>query len=217
MNAEKAKTPVTPEKAILLDKILRIFGYSLALSAVGAWLGQFIPKSLFIPLFILELIVLIALALSEKKERGYPLLILFTLLSGMTLYPLFAVYLNVLGKEVLVGALVVTAIIFFVLGTIGYRLNKDLSGWGMGLFVALLIFLGISIIVVFLPYNSLLEIFVASAGIILFSMYTVYDFNQIKQRTFTEDEVPSIVVSLYLDFLNLFLDVIRMLAALVSD
>ena len=52
-------------------------------------------------------------------------------------------------------------------------------------------------------------------GAIIFSLYIVYDVHEISKRL-SPDEYISAAISLYLDIINLFLHILRVLASLQS-
>ena len=46
-------------------------------------------------------------------------------------------------------------------------------------------------------------------GTVVFSLYIMYDFNRMKNMDFTDEAVPLLALNLYLDFINLFLNLLR--------
>ncbi|RBN36456.1 hypothetical protein DMN50_35435, partial [Priestia megaterium] len=54
-------------------------------------------------------------------------------------------------------------------------------------------------------------------GTIVFSLYVLYDFNKMKHGEITEELVPILALSLYLDFINLFINLLRFFGILGSD
>jgi FtsH-binding integral membrane protein len=44
----------------------------------------------------------------------------------------------------------------------------------------------------------------------------LYDISRMKQAAFTEDDVPAAVFDLYLNFINIFLDILRILSFFTS-
>jgi FtsH-binding integral membrane protein len=67
----------------------------------------------------------------------------------------------------------------------------------------------VSIFSIFVPFSSGLTLILSIAGVLLFSLYTIYDFNKIRHQNITEEDVPFVAIGLYLDFLNLFLNILR--------
>lgn len=64
---------------------------------------------------------------------------------------------------------------------------------------------------VFIPFSSTLNLIFAMLGTLLFSGYIVYDTYLINNRL-SPDEYIMGSISLYLDFINLFLNILRLLS-----
>ena len=62
----------------------------------------------------------------------------------------------------------------------------------------------------FIPYKSTFHLFIAIGSAILFSAYIVFDTQQILKRLSPEEYIIA-SVELYLDLLNLFLAILRIL------
>ena len=62
----------------------------------------------------------------------------------------------------------------------------------------------------FLPFNSTFDLIYAIGGTLIFSGYIVYDTFLINSRL-SPDEYILGAISLYLDFVNLFLSILRLL------
>lgn len=217
MNSIMFDDQMVQDNSKILTKVLRVFGYSLVVSAIGAYCGQFIPPVLYVPLIIAEFIILLIALFVRKKKVGYFMMYLFTFVSGMTMYPILVHYLNLLSGEMVAGIFLATAILFTLLGTIGYRIEKDLHGLGKYLLIALIALVIVSLMAIFIPFGSMGIFLLSVAGVIIFSLYVVYDFNQIKHGVWTERDIPMLVLNIYLDFLNLFLDLLRIVGILSSN
>ena len=63
---------------------------------------------------------------------------------------------------------------------------------------------------VFVPFSSTMSLIYAIGGTLLFSGYVVYDTYLINCRL-SPDEYIMGAISLYLDFINLFLNILRLL------
>ena len=89
----------------------------------------------------------------------------------------------------------------FVITQLGVRLGPKV---GLGLFTALLLFLLLLIFNIFA--GNILNKILASIGILLFSMYIIYDTNKILQRDYKGDFIAA-SIDYYLDFINLFTNI----------
>lgn len=66
---------------------------------------------------------------------------------------------------------------------------------------------------IFIPFSSTFSLIYAIGGTLLFSGYIVYDTYLINRRL-SPDEYIMGAISLYLDFVNLFLSILRLLSSL---
>ena len=107
-----------------------------------------------------------------------------------------------------------TAALFGILAFIGKNTTKDLSKFGTILIVALAIGLVLTIINIFIG-NSMLDIILDWAILFIFFGLTVYDTQKIirmHEAGFVEDEKLYVygAMELYLDFINIFLRILRL-------
>jgi FtsH-binding integral membrane protein len=119
-----------------------------------------------------------------------------------------------MGGELVLAIFISTAVVFAAYGFIGYRLTKDLGGWANYLFVGVLGLIVVSVFGIFIPFSNVTTMLISMAGVLIFSLYTIYDFNQIRHRKMDDRDIPFVAIGLYLDFLNLFLNLLRLVNAL---
>lgn len=140
--------------------------------------------------------------------------IAYSVLNGATLSVIFLVYdLGSIGTTFLV-----TAGMFGAMSLYGYITGRDLSSWGNLLTMALVGVVIASLVNLFLKSDALMWI-ISYVGILLFVGLTAYDTQQIKQMIYSDAEVDETMqkfallgaLSLYLDFINLFLYLLRLL------
>ena len=187
-------------------------------SAIVAWYtyssGLFVDivlEGYFNLLLILELVVVLVFSLLFRKMSPTVVGILYfvyAMINGVTLSVIFAVF----DLSSIISLFVVSALIYGVLGLIGYKTNKDLSSWRTYLSVFLIAGIVLSIINLFMK-NSAFELFLDWAILILFFGITIYDINKIKlleQDTNLVSEKLHIycAMQLYLDFINIFLRIL---------
>jgi uncharacterized protein len=139
----------------------------------------------------------------------------FAAIYGISLSPILLVYT---GADV-AQAFFVTAATFGTMSLYGYTTSRDLSGWGSFLFMGLI---GIFIaLIVNLFLNSAAMTFVVSViGVVVFTGLTAYDTQAIKSiysasddGTITGKKAVYGALQLYLDFINLFLFILRLLGS----
>ena len=207
----------TESSRYALPKILRAFPLSLAISLLGFITGNFVPPAIFLPLMILELVMLIAaFFVRRRKMLSYGFLYTFTFISGITLYPVVTSYLITIGAKPVLMSLTATITIFGGLSLYASTTKRDFSFLGGFLTAALLALIVIGIFNLFSPLSSTATLIYSFIGILVFSGYIIFDVNRIKQHGLSDEEVPLMALNLYLDFVNLFLYILRFIGVLSS-
>jgi uncharacterized protein len=160
-------------------------------------------------------IVIFMSARIQKSSLGTLLFafILFSVCMGASISYIFAVY----EMPHIYSTFFISAATFGAMALVGYTTKTDLTGMGKFLMMAL-IGLVIAIIVSwFTPYSSTLTYVINCAGVLIFTGLTAYDTQKIKMMgmqlgTHSEMAQKMIIMgalTLYLDFINLFLFMLR--------
>lgn len=200
-----------------LPAVLRAFALSLGIATVGTLVGNFIPASLFLPLAILEVVMLvIAFFLRRGKSMSYSFLYAFTFISGITTYPIVSHYISTIGANVVIMALGTTTVVFAGLAIYATTTKRDLSFLGGMLMAALLALIVISIYNIFWPIGTTAMLVYSFIGVLVFSGYVLFDFNRMKHYGASAEQVPLMALNLYLDFVNLFINILRIFGILSS-
>lgn len=163
--------------------------------------------------------VILVMVLSARIEKISPmsakiLFFVYSILNGLV----FSMIGLAVGDIFLIGyTLAITIVMFGLLAIYGYTTKEDLSNYGGYLKIGLLTLLIVSILNIFLKAPMLYWI-VSIGGVVVFSALTVYDVNKIKQLAYRiSDGDPEMVeklgiigaLELYLDFINIFLYLLR--------
>jgi FtsH-binding integral membrane protein len=200
-----------------LPSVMRTFALSLAIALIGMVSGVFVPPALFLPLVIIEVLMLIGVFfLRKSKAVSYSFLYAFTFISGITLYPVIAHYVATAGANIVLMALGTTTVVFSGLAVYASQTKRDLSFLGGMLMAALLALITISIFNIFWPLGSTAMLVYSFIGILVFSGYVLFDINRMKHHGVSAEEVPLMALNLYLDFINLFLYILRFFGVLSS-
>jgi FtsH-binding integral membrane protein len=167
----------------------------------------FVSPGLMLVLFIAE-IALIFFAMAVRRKPGLNLVALFafTTVSGLTLGPVMLVY----NAAVIQEALVLTVLIFGGLTFYVMASKKDFSFLGGFLITGLIVVLVGSLLNAFFFQSPAGEFIIAAGGVLLFSGFILYDTSNILRHYDVED-YTSATLALYLDILNLFLFLLRLL------
>jgi FtsH-binding integral membrane protein len=108
-------------------------------------------------------------------------------------------------------SIIISVGLFVVLSIVGYILvyfNINIASWGLYLFAALIVLLLVQIIGFFIPYESAFHKIIIIVGLLLFSVYVVYDTNKILMTNITN--VFLAALNFYLDFINLFIRILSL-------
>lgn len=197
----------------------QLFAASLLAATAGAFvgvssLGDMISQY-YIGFVILEFVLLFGLIFAKSKP-GLNLILLFgfTFVTGLTLTPILSRTLGLPGgANIIAQAFLLTTAIFGVMSIFALRTKKDLANMGKMLFISLIVVVIGSLINLFLG-NPILQVVIAGAGAILFSLFIAYDTQNIVQGLY--DSPITAAVNLYLDFLNLFISLLQILGIFSS-
>ncbi len=122
-----------------MPSVIRTFALSLAIAFLGTMAGVFVPPSLFLPLAILEFVmIMIAVFFRRKKAISYTFLYLFTFISGITLFPIVSYYAATAGANVVMMAFGSTTIVFTGVAIYATKSKRNFSFLGGFLLAALL-------------------------------------------------------------------------------
>lgn len=180
------------------------------LTAVGLFIGTMLPPSIILPISIITIILLIVVIFVRNVRLANSIMYAIPLLVGITLFWTTQFYMNELGSTLVFSVFVGTIVIFILLGFVGMHI-KDISGIGGYLFGALIVIIVFSVLFIFIPVGNTASLLLAGATILVFTLYTVYDFNQIRHNHVGEDQVVGVALSLYLDFINLFRNILEII------
>ena len=87
----------------------------------------------------------------------------------------------------------------------------DFNFLGPFLFAGVMGLITTSFVQIFLPFSANFDLFVASFSVLIFSGFVLYDTQQIMRRLSVDEAILG-SLSLYLDFLNLFLSILRVVS-----
>ncbi|PPQ93189.1 hypothetical protein CVT25_007946 [Psilocybe cyanescens] len=195
--------------------------YTILLCQIGATtvLGGLIsqsPSTIFwvqshVWVFYVTLIgTLVNLGLLYWKRHSHPwnlvLLSTFTLMEASTLGVAISFYQTTLVLQ----ALLITTGVFLGLTLFTLQSKYEFDGMAPFLFGGLMALCMTGLVGIFIPFSRTMDLIMAIGGCLIFSGYIVYD-TYIINRRLSPDEYIMGSISLYLDFINLFLNILRLL------
>jgi FtsH-binding integral membrane protein len=217
--------PQTQEKVIiaqnsLVRQVYAWMGAGLLLTALLALATVSSPemlkaivgnRMLFYGLMLGELGLVFTLSGAIERLSATTATLLFlgySALNGVTLSVIFLVY----TADSIASTFVISAGMFGAMSAYGYMTRRDLTSWGSFLFMGLIGVVIASLVNIFLQSNAVSWI-VSGIGVLVFTGLTAFDTWKIKALAANgaEGRKPAIMgaLTLYLDFINLFLMLLR--------
>ncbi|MBG0777565.1 MAG: Bax inhibitor-1/YccA family protein [Desulfovibrionaceae bacterium] len=199
----------------------------LGLTAVAAFFAATSPavqqvifanQGVFFGLIIAELVLVVAVSAAINRisaSTATGLFLAYSALNGLTLSVILLAYT---GQSVFT-AFVVCAGMFGAMSVYGMTTKKDLTSWGSFLFMGLIGIVIASIVNIFLA-NSMMDFVISCLGVVIFTGLTAYDTQKLKVmgETAPTDDGAAVrkvqilgALTLYLDFINLFLMLVRLM------
>lgn len=154
----------------------------------------------------------------EKLSRTQAITALhgFAALMGLSFASIFVIY--TMGS--ITTAFMGGAVLFGVMSFYGYFTKKDLSGLGSMLFVGLIAIIIASIINIFIG-STVMQMVISAIAILIFLGLTAYDTQQIREMVSVDNEKGNVEIAgaltLYLDFINLFLNLLQLFGVKNDD
>ncbi|MFC5680433.1 Bax inhibitor-1/YccA family protein [Streptococcus downii] len=156
-------------------------------------------------------LVFVASSMAAKNSpAALPVFLVYSLLNGFTLSFVVAFY----TPGTVLSAFVSSALLFFVMAAIGIFTKKDLSGMGRALMAALVGLIIAMVVNLFLA-NSFFDYMISIAMVLVFSGLIAWDNQKIRyvyeqsRGQVATGWIISMALSIYLDFINLFLSILR--------
>jgi len=198
-----------------MGKTLCLMGVGLLITfIVATWVSQYItnlPGPVFLGAMILELVMVVTLVKRVAKMSTSTAIFWFLAYSAVNGVTLSIIFTTVPQFQ-LITVFALTSLMFFSSGMIGLTTKKDLSVIGqfaMMFVIGLIILMVMQIFVVSATFN----LGISLLGITIFCGLTAYDMQKIKLMQAQSNDMHGVVLaalSLYLDFVNLFLFVLRL-------
>lgn len=204
-------------------KVYSFVGLGIALSAIVSALMLTTFQDLLVQLMlnariwlivtgIVEVaLVIFASGLAAKNSPAtLPMFLLYSVVNGFSLSFIVSLYL----PGTVLTAFISSAALFFVMAIIGVVIKKDLSGIGRALIAALFGLILAMVVNIFLN-SGLMDYIISIVMVIVFAGLIAWDNQKIRYVYEESDGQAStgwavaLALSLYLDFINLFLSFLR--------
>jgi hypothetical protein len=212
--------------AAFITKVYWWMTFALALTGLAAWAVGTSPElikifvkspGLMIGLVIVELALVFGISFLINKisaATATALFIAYSVVSGITLAPIFIVYtMSSIGM-----AFGLTAGVFGVMAIYGTLTKRDLTSIGSICFMALIGIIVAALVNVFVG-SSMMQTIISALCILVFTGLTAYDAQKIKSMYLDASGSGELVrkaavlgaLALYLDFINIFISILQLL------
>lgn len=150
------------------------------------------------------------MGLTYWKRKSYPTNLLFLAgFTGLEAYSI-SVIVSFYQSKIVLQAVLLTAGIFVALTLFACQTKYDFTSWMPYLFGGLWALILVGFMAAFFPYNSKVELAYSVIAALIFSGYILVDTQLIMRHYHVEEEIAA-AISLYLDIINLFLAILRIL------
>ena len=166
-------------------------------------------------LFIIQIVIVTALSAAVMRMSpgvAFLLFLFYSALTGLTISGIFIFY----TQSVIAHTFWIAAGMFFLTSIVGLVVKRDLSGLGLFLLMILMGWIFSGFFLWFFPFSQGLNQAYNFTGILIFAALTVWDTQRLKEMAKQlegRQGMGGLVVlgalSLYLDFINLFLLLLR--------
>ncbi len=192
-----------------VNVILQHFAIMWILTVVGVLLGMWLPSSVVTPLSLICVMMVILTCFFRSVRLPDIVLYLIPFLTGVMLTWISILFIEILSAELIITVFISTVIIFSLLAVIGIRIPGDLPDKGSLIFAVIFVMIVFSFVFIFFPVENAFLLFLFAIFELVIVMYTVYDFNIIRNNYVRDEDVVYTALNLYLDLINLFANLIE--------
>ncbi|MHC8464065.1 Bax inhibitor-1/YccA family protein [Weissella tructae] len=210
-------------------KVYTYMGLALLVTFVTAYIGVTVfprqiatifssPASSLVMLAIMVgFVFLFSRKVMTNPGAAFGMLMGFAVLNGAT----FAVIGMTVEMPTIIFAFLTTVFLFAGMAAYGFLTKKSMASWGSILLGAVIALIIANIINLFF-FNQTMYLLVSVIGVVVFALYTAYDMNMLKKMYYeygnvdartTQGLAVSGALSLYMDFINLFIYLIRLFSS----
>src|SRR5437763_16341133 len=206
-----AEQPVEANTPALFGRVMALVALTVGFATLGVWAARGMGGAGWFIAWRLALGCLIGLNVANSRGNTNLALALFFgfgLLIGASVSTTVNYY-SATDPTAVRQAFGATALFVGVLGAGGYAVRRDLSFLYRALFWLLLGLLGAGIVLIFVRIPALYTAW-SLAGLAIFGLYTVVDFNRLRRAG--KDEAIPLAAGIFLDVLTIFLLFLRLFA-----
>lgn len=209
------------ERTFIRNVYAWMFGGLLLTAMASLWvvvspaMQQLVLGNSMVPIGLMVVTLGLVMFLSFRAQHLAPataasLFLVYSMLTGLSLSSIFFFY----TAGSILSAFVTSAGMFGAMSIYGMVTKRDLTGWGSFFFMGLIGLILCGVVNIFLK-SSAMSFVISVVGVIVFTGLTAYDTQKLKTMARasgpgTQNYAILGALSLYLDFLNLFLMLLRL-------
>ncbi len=205
------------ERATLVRRTYGLVFVSVVVTALGVAFGQTQPALMDAAArhpFITMIAMFAPLWMAMKARRDFPkniaLTLVFTFIEGIFIAPFLAIAERT-NPGITGQAGMLTLSTFGVLSLFAVFSRRDFSAWGSFFMVGLWVLIATSLISFFIP-STIGSLWIAGGTVLVFSGLLVFDtWRIVRSGQYGPDDYVPAAVNIYLDLLNMFLAIVRLL------
>lgn len=191
------------------------------LSRSDAWMNFLIgTRGAVLIVFVVQIGLVVALNAMIKTFPANAVRFLF-LLFAASMGATVSLLLRVYPGDIIVKAFLSTCFVYGGMAAYGLLTRKSLQKWGAFLFMGLIGLIASSLVNLFFARSPFMDYVICWFGVVVFAGLTAYDHQKLRvvfSNGFSDEEAQSKCVilgacELYLDFINLFIYLVRILGA----
>ncbi len=206
------------QEGSLVSKVMGLLSFSFLVAFVGTLVGMFalhlnygggywvVAIGGLVVLFILNFAI-------NTPGLNLFLLYLFTHLEGISLAPLFSLYLGAGAGNILSEAFLLTTVTSLALAVYAWTTKRNFNRLGAYLFMGVILLIVASLINIFFG-SPLFVLVISILGVGIFSAYILFYVQRAKYMADTMPNAIGLTVSLFITVLNLFLFILQILTIL---
>lgn len=210
-------------------KVYTYMGLALLVTFVTAYIGVTVfpnqiaamftsaTSSLIMLAIMIGFVFLFSRKVMTNPGAAFGMLMGFSVLNGAT----FAVIGLTVAMPTIIFAFLTTVFLFVGMAAYGFLTKKSMASMGSILFGSVIALIIANIVNLFW-FNDTMYLLISVIGVVVFALYTAYDMNKLKEMYYeygyvdgrtTQGLAVSGALSLYMDFINLFIYLIRLFSS----
>jgi FtsH-binding integral membrane protein len=195
-----------------MPRVSTLFVFACIATAAGAYLARDLGNGAVFPTLIGFIASYIFLMVVRRREvLNVIALYAFSLMTGVWIGPVLNAYAHSAGGYQLIGqAMLISSAVFAGAASFGWFTSTNLAPLRRYLIGGLLALIAVGLLSFFFAFSSGVSLGFSLGIVVIFVGFTAIDFQRLR-RNYPANEYILATVSIYLDFLNIFLAVLNIL------